>query len=227
MSETHTHDVPRLGKNSTNSHVEILDAAAECFMEQGFHATSIDDISRRLGSTKGRIYHHHRSKTDLFFEVYREGMRRNFEAVRQVMRGPGNGAERLLSMLIRHALSMMENLTYETVVVHGVHMHRMAATTPAQRRALNELMMIRNDFEGLFKSVAYEGVDDGSLAIPDVFVSIKAALGALNWISVWYRPRLGETSVDREFLAEKLVDTMMYGLVGKVADPDSSSQRTS
>ncbi|WP_258397040.1 helix-turn-helix domain-containing protein [Paraburkholderia unamae] len=29
--------------------------AAECFMEQGFHATSIDDVARRLGATKGRV----------------------------------------------------------------------------------------------------------------------------------------------------------------------------
>ena len=37
---------------------EILDAAAECFMEQGFHATSIDAVARRMGATKGRVYHH-------------------------------------------------------------------------------------------------------------------------------------------------------------------------
>lgn len=41
---------------------EILHMAAECFMEQGFHATSIDDVARRLGATKGRIYHHYPSK---------------------------------------------------------------------------------------------------------------------------------------------------------------------
>ena len=28
---------------------EILEAAAECFMEQGFHATSIDVVARRMG----------------------------------------------------------------------------------------------------------------------------------------------------------------------------------
>jgi AcrR family transcriptional regulator len=219
MTETHTPGVPRTDRSITESNVAILDAAAECFMEQGFHATSIDDVARRLGSTKGRIYHYYRSKTDLFFEVHREGMRRNFASVRPAMRSSGTGAERLRGMLMRHALSMMDNLAYETVVVHGVHMHRMAATTPDQRRTLNELMMIRNDFEGLFKSVAYEGADDGSLIIPDVSVSIKAALGALNWISVWYRPRLGETAVDREFLAEKLVDTVMLGVAGRTAGP--------
>ena len=37
--------------------IELLTAAAECFMEQGFHASSIDDVARRLGATKGRVYH--------------------------------------------------------------------------------------------------------------------------------------------------------------------------
>ncbi len=45
----------------------ILDASARCFMEHGFKATSIDDIARRLGATKGMVYHYFDSKSDLFF----------------------------------------------------------------------------------------------------------------------------------------------------------------
>ncbi len=209
MVKTTLREAPRSDKSGN---AELLQAAAECFMEQGFHATSIDDVARRLGATKGRVYHYYRSKTDLFFDVHREGMRRNFEAVRPVARGPEPGAVRLRAMFLRHALSMMENLPFETVVVQGVHMHRMAATTPAQRRVLDELMTIRNDFEALFKSVAYEGVEDGSIRTSDVSVAIKAALGALNWICIWYRPRGGETHDDRLILAEKIVDTIMNGL---------------
>lgn len=205
-------EAPRSDKNGN---AELLQAAAECFMEQGFHATSIDDVARRLGATKGRVYHYYRSKTDLFFDVHREGMRRNFEAVRPVVRGPEPGGVRLRAMFLRHALSMMDNLAFETVVVQGVHMHRLAATTPEQRRVLNELMTIRNDFEALFKSVAYEGVEDGSIKAPDVSIAIKAALGALNWICIWYRPRSGETEDDRLILAEKIVDTIMHGLAAE------------
>lgn len=192
--------------------IALLTAAAECFMEQGFHASSIDDVARRLGATKGRVYHYYRSKTDLFFDVHREGMRRNFEAVRPVMKEPGTAAHRLTLMLKHHALSMMENLAFETVVVQGVHMHRLGATTPAQRQTLADLMTIRDDFEALFKRVAYEGVEDGSLAIDDVSVAIKSALGAINWLAVWYRPRLGETRDDREILANKIVHTIIAGL---------------
>jgi AcrR family transcriptional regulator len=212
MTKRTLRDAPRSDKNGN---AELLAAAAECFMEQGFHATSIDDVARRLGATKGRIYHYYRSKTDLFFDVHHEGMSRNFDAVRPVTRGPDSGAVRLRAMFLRHALSMMENLAFETVVVQGVHMHRLAAITPEQRRVLNDLMTIRNDFEALFRSVAYEGVEDGSLKTDDVSVAIKVALGALNWIGIWYRPRLGETQEDRVILAEKIVGTLMNGLTAK------------
>lgn len=203
---------PTAARDDGMGNIALLTAAAECFMEQGFHATSIDDVAQRLGATKGRVYHYYRSKTDLFFDVHREGMRRNFEAVRPAMKAGGSAAQRLAAMFRQHALSMMENLAFETVVVQGVHMHRLGATTPAQRQSLAELMTIRDDFEALFKRVAYEGVEDGSLRMEDVSVSVKAALGAINWLAVWYRPRLGETREDRDILAGKVVNTIMTGL---------------
>ena len=75
--------------------VEILDCAALCFTETGFQGTSIDDVARRLGATKGRIYHYFRSKTDLFFDVHREGMRRLMDAVTAAKRDDGTGREKL------------------------------------------------------------------------------------------------------------------------------------
>ncbi len=209
MKKLPTLQAPRTDESGN---IEILTAAAESFMEHGFHASSIDEVARRIGSTKGRVYHYYRSKTDLFFDVHREGMRRNFDAVRPAMKQKGSGAHRLALMLKQHALSMMENLPFETVVVQGVHMHRLGATTPDQRRVLAELMTIRDDFEALFKTVTYEGVEDGSLHTSDVSVSVKTALGAINWVAVWYRPRMGETRDDREILAEKIVNGLMDGL---------------
>ncbi|WP_370540467.1 hypothetical protein [Azospirillum sp. INR13] len=71
---------------------------------------------------------------------------------------------------------------------------------------------VRNDFESLFKRVAYEGVEDGSIRTSDVSVAVKVALGAINWLSIWYRPRPAETRDDREILADKIVDSIMQGL---------------
>jgi len=191
---------------------EILATAAECFMEQGFHATSIDDVARRLGSTKGRIYHHYASKTDLFFDVHREGMARLFAAVEPARLARGTGLEVLTAMLRAHALALFENHTFESVVVQGVQLHRFGATTPAQRQILDELIASRDRFEALFKDQAARAKADGSLSDLDVSIAVKTMLGALQWSLIWYRPEADKGPRARQILADKMVRTLVDGL---------------
>jgi AcrR family transcriptional regulator len=49
----------------------VLEAARDAFVEHGFAATSIDDIARAAGVSKGAVYHHFASKEDLFAELFR------------------------------------------------------------------------------------------------------------------------------------------------------------
>jgi AcrR family transcriptional regulator len=48
----------------------ILAAADRLFVEQGFHATSVDQIAQAAGYTKGAVYSNFDAKEDLFFAVY-------------------------------------------------------------------------------------------------------------------------------------------------------------
>ncbi|MCX2699400.1 TetR/AcrR family transcriptional regulator [Ochrobactrum chromiisoli] len=202
----------RNNRTDNTGNVVILETAAQCFMEQGFSSTSIDDVARRMGSTKGRIYHYYSSKTDLFFDVHREGMDRLFKAVESVMTMNGSGLHRLEEMLMAHALTMMTNVAFEAVVVQGVHMHKLAATTPDQRRTLNDLISIRRRFEDLFKQIIREGIDDGSIREVDVSIAAKAVLGAINWLSIWYQPRSAQTESDKIALAKEIVNIQINGL---------------
>jgi len=115
-------------------------------------------------------------------------------------------------MLMAHSLAMMNNVAFEAVVVQGVHMHKLAATTPDQRRTLNDLISIRRRFEYLFKQVIREGIEDGSIRHVDVSVSAKAVLGAINWLSIWYQPRSAETDADKAALAKEIVGIQIKGL---------------
>jgi len=49
----------------------ILEAAAEAFAEHGFAGTSLNDVIRAAGVTKGGFYHHFPSKEALALEVVR------------------------------------------------------------------------------------------------------------------------------------------------------------
>lgn len=47
----------------------IVETAAICFIEQGFHQTSIRDIAKRAGISLGNLYNHFESKTALIGEI--------------------------------------------------------------------------------------------------------------------------------------------------------------
>lgn len=48
----------------------ILTAALTCFARTGYHQTTIDDISREAGLSKGSIYVHFESKKELFLAIF-------------------------------------------------------------------------------------------------------------------------------------------------------------
>lgn len=197
----------------TPSKQEILEQAAECFMEQGFHATSIDDVARRLGATKGRVYHHYAAKIDLFFDVHREGMRRLFLAVEPARQTEGDGITVLAAMLRAHALAVLTHHTFESVVAQGVQMHRFGATTPAQRQTLDELIESRDRFERLFKDQASVARKDGTLSPDlDVSVAVKTLLGGIQWSLIWYRPEADRNAASKVRLAEAMVQTLVEGV---------------
>lgn len=47
----------------------IVMSAAACFVEKGFHQTSIRDIAKRAGTSLGNLYNHFESKTALIAEI--------------------------------------------------------------------------------------------------------------------------------------------------------------
>src|SRR5262249_56895604 len=47
----------------------LLDAALQVIRTQGYSATTVDDICREAGLTKGAFFHHFRSKQDLAVEA--------------------------------------------------------------------------------------------------------------------------------------------------------------
>jgi AcrR family transcriptional regulator len=53
----------------------LIAAARELFGEQGYAATTLDDIAARTGLTKGAVYHHFGGKRELFQAVFEQVQR--------------------------------------------------------------------------------------------------------------------------------------------------------
>ena len=198
-----------------NSPAEILRAAADAFMLKGFAATSTDDVAHRLGCTKGRIYHHFRSKMDLFFAVHMEAMSMVTREVTAAGADVSDPIHRLFCMSRAHVLVIMREIAFQCVVVQGLEMHLHGQTTPQQRQTLHDILTLRDAYEELFVGAINEAVQAGAIPAQDTRVMVKAMLGALNWTTLWYRPRKGEIESERLAMAENVATFCVRGLGGE------------
>jgi AcrR family transcriptional regulator len=189
---------------------EVLAAAAECFMRRGYEATSMDDVAEALGATKGRVYHHFRSKPELFFEVYRRAMAILVNGAADAEQGGGTAAERLARVSRVHVLSMMETQTFQRSLTLGADLYRFG-NAGVHKAVLEELMDLRRSYEDVFRRLFAEGNDDGSLGPLDPSLAMRTVLGALNWVAIWYSPQPGETRAHRERLAAAIATQVLGG----------------
>ena len=197
-----------------DSRADILSAAAICFMERGYSETSIDDVASALGATKGRIYHHFRSKADLFAGVFRAGMEMNYAAIEPLRTTSGPAARRWRRMAFTHVMQMITTKPFQRTVWMGVEMHLRGATTPEQRNVFAELIRYRSDYGDIFRQVIVQAREEGEFDFEDLSIANQLMFMTLNSPIFWYASRVGETRAEVEKLADMVVTCAWRGLGG-------------
>src|SRR5512144_2627316 len=74
---------------------QLLDVARERFSQQGFHATSMDEIAEAAGVTKPVLYQHFPSKRALYVELLDETGRQLLTALAEATGRAGTPRERV------------------------------------------------------------------------------------------------------------------------------------
>ena len=213
-----------------DSRDQILLAAAELFMAYGYTATSIDAVAERLGATKGRIYHHWRSKADLYFDVQVAAMTRVTEAVEPIARQPGPAADRLAAMALCHARILLNELPMQKVAVQGLERQLLGSGSgsgnsggqaPASKR-LRAVVQLRDDYERMFAEVIDDGIREGVFIDLPPRLATKPFFGVLNWATVWYSPRRLQSAEAIDELALTLADYAMRGILKPALAADTA-----
>jgi AcrR family transcriptional regulator len=89
--------MPTQGERRAATTGAIRAAARQLFAERGFVATSIDDIARAAGVTKGGLYHHFESKERLFDVVFRSVEDDLYDRVLASLPAAGSGVDLLVA----------------------------------------------------------------------------------------------------------------------------------
>lgn len=101
-------------------HEQILAAARRCFLRDGFHATSMQDLFAEAGLSSGAVYSYFASKDDVIVAIAEENMRGVTEMIQTIatqhpVRAVGAALADVMDML--HAKDTQDGLGKLTVIV--------------------------------------------------------------------------------------------------------------
>jgi AcrR family transcriptional regulator len=97
-------------KRSQETQKKIIKSALELFVRKGYHGTSINNITQKVGLTKGALYSHFSSKGELLLRIIEE-YRHHFrdEMMRAVTEYQGNAIEKLHRAISFNSKFALEN----------------------------------------------------------------------------------------------------------------------
>jgi AcrR family transcriptional regulator len=190
---------------------KLYEAAVTLIAEQGFSATTVDEIAERAGVAKGTVYYNFASKNDLFEELLRHGVGLLTHSLRMAAdRAAARGGTRVdaLDEMIRAGLAFI--LRYPSFTQLYV-----AELWRTNRTWQDTLMMVRREAVAVVEKVLGEAVAAGEVSDEiDVPLTASALFGmvlvaALDWQA--FQP---ERSLDEVHAA---LSRLLQGRVGGAA----------
>ncbi len=180
----------------------LIIAAARVLGERGYEGASLSRICAAAGILPGSLYHHFKSKEDLFIHVHAEGFKQLNEAVDSALAAaPTDPWSRLEAACAAHLTLLVGSP--DVSLVSGTSLFHTAP--PSLQRRLNR---DRDAYEARYAALI------AALQLPpqaDAKLMRLNLLGALNWTRMWYRP--GKRNP--KMLAHHLVQVILRQALGE------------
>ncbi len=192
---------------------EILRTAARLFQQQGYDATSMNDVAAALKLSKGGLYHHFQSKDEILFNIMSHAMDITEQRVINVVRRV-EGAEERLRRLIRLHIEVVlsEEDRAITVMLHENH-----PLSPGLRRKINGrkkdyVHFVENLIADVQRDVQHQR--DSSSSVSSGVTPRAAAfalMGMINWIYQWYKP---DGPLSGDVIVPQFTEIFFRGAIG-------------
>lgn len=192
----------------------ILDEALKLFIEKGYESTSIQDIINNLGGlSKGAIYHHFKSKEEIFQAVCKKIGDENSIYYNKIRDDKSkNGCEKLKIMI----KSAYVNPNNEAV---------MAMIT----KIMNDPKFLMNQISEIYELVApvyiepiiRQGISDGSIKTdyPKELAEVIITL-----INIWINPIIARTTPDEMRRKVEFLQVILKGIGIDILDEEITNQ---
>jgi AcrR family transcriptional regulator len=184
---------------------EILRAAARLFQQQGYDATSMNDVAAALKLSKGGLYHHFQSKDEILYNIMSHAMDITEQRVINVVRRIEGVEERLRTLIRLHIEVVLSPEDREiTVMLHENH-----PLAPALRRKINGRKKDYLHFVENLVGEVQRKRNSESAVTPRA--AAFALVGMINWIYQWHKP---DGELKGETIVRQYTDIFFHGAVG-------------
>jgi len=179
----------------------ILDAAVHLFNQNGYHATSMQDVANAVAIKKPSLYHHFESKEAILLAILEGSMERLIDEMASIANSQNDCATKLRDAVRTHASAIAQN-------------PESAAIFFREDRGLGDAYLARyiekrDEFEFHFRTIIQEGITSGEFRDTDVAIAVEAIMGMINWMTRWYRP---QGRLNAEQIAGLFSDLFLNGL---------------
>jgi len=173
----------------------IVDASAQAFARQGYHATGIVELCEVNGLGKGAFYHYIGSKEELLAAIHDRVMDEVLLGAERVAAAGGTPSEQLTG-LGRALLDVIHR--YPDHV--WVFLHEFPALTGERAE---QFRVRRREYERQVEGVIRTGIEAGEFREVDPRLTAMAWLGMHNYTYLWLKPggRLSANDVAAPFAA--------------------------
>lgn len=186
----------------------ILNSAAKLFAQKGFGHVSLEEIGAKIRLSKASLYHYVKSKDDIVFQLHMQAMDQAIEVLENVEKSNMSPLEKFKKAI----RDLVEIATSEDILSY----YRVETRfLPKKMRPLAKAK--RDQVLACIHRLIIEGLDAGIVHCKDWRISAFAALGAMNWIPLWYSPK-GELSVKE--IADAMEEFILRGFGVSTADEE-------
>jgi AcrR family transcriptional regulator len=188
---------------------DILNAALDMFVENGFAATRLEDIAERAGVSKGTLYLYFESKEALFKAVIRETIVPVVERAEQQVEAFSGSSRDLLALSLRgwwSALSETRMTGLPKLVLAE------ATNFPEVARTYFDEVVLR--VRGLFARVLRRGIERGEFRPLDVEYTARVMIAPVVMAQIWKHSlvKCQIDAIDFERQLDVLIDLTLNGI---------------
>ncbi|MES2264553.1 MAG: TetR/AcrR family transcriptional regulator [Pseudomonadota bacterium] len=185
----------------------IVNEAAKLFDQVGYHNANMEMVAKASNLRKPTLYHYIKSKEEILLRIH-QTLIDDLDGKHLARVAGGQVREALLLGIVTDIMrAIADHRGYVRAFVE--HYRELA---PEIRKQISGK---RQQYFRYMTDLIEEGVAEGTYHTDDVNLSALFLLGQVNWAYQWYVPGVSPAP---EVIAQKMLDTFLYGLT-QIAPP--------